>query len=114
MLINCQFDAANVSPNTNRLNYACNKIESIKPNYVLFMHFKKMRDRLSWKISEMRFLSLYCCLKQIFFFGSIDEKNCISCRNFSLIKCQSTYDIILLLQPTDSKVSPKVALLFAT
>ena len=32
MLINCQFDAAKVAPNTKRHNFAGNELESIKQN----------------------------------------------------------------------------------
>ena len=37
------------------------------------MHFKKVRDTLSLKISEIEILLLLCCSKQIAFFGSLDE-----------------------------------------
>ena len=38
------------------------------------MHFKKWRDILRWKNSEIEFLLLLCCLKQLAFFsGSFDK-----------------------------------------
>ena len=53
MPITCQFDLSKVAPSTKRHNFACNKFEIIKPNYVLIMHFeKKLQDKLIWKISE--------------------------------------------------------------
>ena len=72
MLINCRFDAVKVAPNTKRYNFACNKLQNKKPHYVKIKHFK-LRDILSWKISEIENLLLLCCLKQIAFFGSLDE-----------------------------------------
>ena len=43
MLINCQFDAAKVAPNTKRHNFACNKLES-KAKLCKIMHFKKIAE----------------------------------------------------------------------
>ena len=37
------------------------------------MHFKKLRDILSYKSSETEFLLVLCCLKQIAFSSSFDE-----------------------------------------
>ena len=65
------------------------------------------------KILKSTFLSLFCCLKQITFFGSFDELKWHSCVNFLLIKCQSTNDIILLPRPTYSKVPQKSSTSFA-
>ena len=49
-----------------------------------------------------------------FFSVHLMNLKCINCVNALLFECQSTYDIILLQQPTGSKVPPKVSLLFAT
>ena len=54
MLINCKFDAAKVASNTKRYTFACKKIA----NHVKILHFKKLRDILRKKISEIEFLLL--------------------------------------------------------
>ena len=54
------------------------------------MHFKKLRDILSSKISEIEFSLSLCCLKQIIFFGSFDELKSIKYVNLLLFECQST------------------------
>ena len=65
MLKNCQFDAAK------KQNFA---LGSIKPNYVLIMHFKTIARYFEMKNFRNRvFLSLYCCLNKYFF--SVDLMN---------------------------------------
>ena len=56
-----------MAPNTNRHNYASNKLESIKPQYVKIVIYIESEN------SEIEFLLLLCCLKQITFFGSFDD-----------------------------------------
>ena len=68
-----------------------------------------MRDTLSEKISEIE-LSIIVLLFSV----HLMNLKCIDYVNFLLIKSQSTYYIILLPQPTISKVPPKLELLFAT
>ena len=63
MLTNCQCYAAKMAPNTNghtfqiivwnikiedfHANFACNKLENIKPHYLQITHFKTLRDIFS-------------------------------------------------------------------
>ena len=89
MLINCQCHAAKVAPNTNRHNFASNNLEYNKlkaPILTLQVLNLKVSNCIMNKIciskfaryvelknSEIEFLRLLCCLKQIAFFGSFDE-----------------------------------------
>ena len=72
-LINCQCDAAKGAPNTNRHNFACNKLEYIKLKaFTLTLHVRKHKTTLcinysfqnlpyilTWKLSEIDFLLIF-------------------------------------------------------
>ena len=67
MLINCHFDAAKLASNTKKVNFACSKLQIIKPHNALFFHFEKLRNSLSSKVSEIEILLLLLFKKNRFF-----------------------------------------------
>ena len=71
-ITNCQFDEAKVALTTKRHNFACNKLESIKLNFVKTMHFKKVARYKIKKISEIE-LFIIVLLFETNNFVSFDE-----------------------------------------
>ena len=72
------------------------------------MHFKKLRNVLSSKFTEIEFLFLLCCVKQIGFFGSFDKfKMYQLCLHFSI----RIPNHMLSKNPKSApKVAPKIRL----
>ena len=54
------------------------------------MHFKKLRDILKLKTSEIEILLLVCCLRQLAFLVHLMNLKYIICVNLLLFECQST------------------------